>query len=322
MTRRFTKAARRLAGPLLLTLLVAATAGCGGGDGDGGGGGSAASSAATGEGPFPLTITDASGTAVVMASPPGRIISYSPGATEILFAIGAGGRVVAADRFSDYPAAAEALPKLEYLDPDPEAALALEPDLMLFASAQRAQLQQFRDLGMTVLFLPEPDSIEGIYEQIRLLGRLTANVDAAERLAAEMRDRIAVVTDAIAGVEQGPRVFFELSAELYTVAPDTFVGGMLSTLKAHNVAAGAPTSFPQLSAEAVIDADPEVVLLADAEFGESLASLAARPGWAGVSAVVNGRVYAIDPDTTNRPGPRIADGIEAIARALYPDRFP
>ena len=318
MTRRIPNAVRRFAGPLLpallLTLLVAAAPACGDGRGDDG------PEAASG-GPFPLTVTDASGTAVAIASPPQRIISYSPGTTEILFAIGAGDRVVATDRFSDFPPAAEALPKLEYLNPDPEAALALEPDLMLFASAQGAQLQQFRDLGITVLFLPEPDSIEGIYDQIRLLGELTASVDAAERLASGMRDRIAAVTDAIADVERGPRVFFELSAELYTASPGTFVGGMLSALKAQNVAAGAPSSFPQLSAEAVIEADPDVVLLADAEFGESLESLAARPGWAGVSAVVDGRVYAIDPDLTNRPGPRIADGIEAIARALYPDRF-
>ena len=96
---------------------------------------------------------------------------------------------------------------------------------------------------------------------------------------------------------------------------------MLSLLKAQNVAAGAQSPFPQLSAEAVIEADPQLVLLSDAAFGESLETVAARPGWGDISAVVNERVHPIDADIVDRPGPRIADGIEAMARLLYPNRF-
>jgi iron complex transport system substrate-binding protein len=116
-------------------------------------------------------------------------------------------------------------------------------------------------------------------------------------------------------------VFYELSADLYTASPESFIGGMLAAVKARNVAAGARSPFPQLTAEAVLAADPEVVILSDAAYGESLESVAARPGWANVSAVRNRRVHPIDPDIVNRPGPRIADGVEALARAIYPDRF-
>ena len=305
----------RLLAPLLLAL-AAVVAACGAD------GGRTTSSAPAPAQAFPRTITDSSGAEVMITAKPRRIISYSPAATEILFAIGAGDRIVAADLFSDYPAETAALPKLEYSSPDPEAALALEPDLLLFATRQRDQLQQFRDLGMTVLLIEAADSVEAVYESIILLGELTDNEQRAEALVRSMRERIEAVTAALSDVEQGPRVFYELSPDLYTVAPATFIGRMLSLLRTDNVARGTESPFPQLSAEAVIEADPEVVLLADAESaGVTAESVAARPGWAGVAAVVNGRIYPIDPDIVNRPGPRIVEGIEAMARALYPDRF-
>lgn len=270
---------------------------------------------------FPRTITDSSGTVVTIAAPPQRIVSLSPGATEILYAIGAGARVIATDRFSDYPAAAKVLPKLEYSQPSAEAAVALAPQLVIMTTRQREQVQQFRDLKLTVLYVEEGESIDAVYRTIALFGEITGETSAATQLVSSMRARIDRVTAAVADVRQGPRVFYELSADLYTVAPATFIGGMLSALKAQNVAAGATSPFPQLTAEAVLGADPEVVILSDAAFGESLQTVGARPGWAAVSAVKNRRVYPIDADIVNRPGPRIAEGMEALARALYPERF-
>jgi iron complex transport system substrate-binding protein len=270
---------------------------------------------------FPLTVTDFGGAEVTIAAEPRAIISYSPGATEILFAIGAGDRLVAVDEFSDFPAAAADLPHLAYSSPDPEGALAHAPDLVILATRQNEQVAIFRGLGMTVVYMASADSLDEVYEQIVLLGTLTGREAEAEALVADMQSRIAAVTERLAGVESGPRVFYELTNDLYTVAPDTFVGALLEALKAQNVAAGAASQFPQLSAEAVIAADPEVVLLADAEFGESLETVAARPGWAGVSAVVNARVYPIDADLTDRPGPRLAEGVEVLAALLYPELF-
>ncbi len=276
----------------------------------------AASSAA-----FPLTVTDFGGAEVTVDAEPRAIISYSPGATEILFAIGAGDRLVAVDEFSDFPAATADLPHLAYSSPDPEAALAHAPDLVILATRQNEQVAIFRGLGMTVVYMASADSLDQVYEQIVLLGTLTGRETEAEALVAEMQSRIAAVTERLADVEIGPRVFYELTNDLYTVAPDTFVGALLETLKAQNVAAGAASQFPQLSAEAVIAADPEVVLLTDAEFGENLETVAARPGWSGVSAVVNERVYPVDGDLTDRPGPRLAEGIEVLAALLYPELF-
>lgn len=270
---------------------------------------------------FPVSYEDATGETVTFDAPPERIISLSPGATEILFALGAGGRVVAVDRFSDYPADTAALPQLEYSSPDPEAALALDPDLVILATRQREQVQQFRDLGMRVLFLSEPTDIEGVYAHVALLGALTGAAEQAAAVEAEMRGRIDAVAAEVADATP-VRVLYELSPDLYTVAPDTFIGSLIAMVGGENIAAGATSPFPQLTAEAVLAADPEVVLLSDAESaGETAESVAARPGWDGVSAVTTGRIVPIDPDIVNRPGPRLADGIEAIARALHPDRF-
>ena len=270
----------------------------------------------------PRTVEDSGGTAITLDAPPTRIVSYSPGATEILFAIGAGDRVIATDEFSDFPAAAQALQKLAYSSPDPERALALDPDLVLMAGQQREQVEQFRGLGMTVLFVEEAETVEGVLDKIELFGQITGNEDQAEELVAEMRERIDAITAELADVEQGPRVFFELTPDLYTVAPNTFVGDLLTLAKAENVAAGAESPFPQIGAEAILAADPEAVLLADGEFGESLATVCARPGWDAISACTNRRVHAVDGDLTSRPGPRVVDGLEQIASLLYPERFP
>ena len=270
---------------------------------------------------YPRTIEDSAGTAVTLEAAPERIISYSPGATEILFAIGAGDRVVAADDFSDFPAAAAELPKVAYSSPDPERALSLEPDLLLMASRQREQIEQFRSLGMTVLFLDSAQDIEGVFGTIELLGEITGNEQEAADLAASMRARIEVVTAALEDVEDGPLVFFELTADLYTAGDGTFVGELLTLASARNIAAGAASPYPQLSAEAIIDAAPDVILLADAAWGESYETVCARPGWDAIPACINERVHGVDGDLTSRPGPRIVDGLEQVARLLYPDRF-
>lgn len=270
---------------------------------------------------FPLTVTDSSGASIVIEARPERIVSHSPAVTEILFAIGAGAQVVAVDDFSDYPKEAVALQQVRYSDPDPEQGVALEPDLILFGGRQQGSVEAFRALSLPVFLMEEAVTLEAVLDDIMLIGRISGHAAEAEVLAAELRGRIDAIAAKVADVTEGPTVFFELSDGLYTVAPESFVGGMLTLLKARNIAEGATTTFPQLTGEVVVERNPEVILLADAEFGASLESLRGRPGWADIAAVQSGRVVPVDPDLTNRPGPRIVDGLELIAKALYPDRF-
>lgn len=271
--------------------------------------------------PAPIEVVDAGGATLTFDEPPRRIVSHSPGVTEILFAIGAGDLVVAADEFSDYPAEAAALPKVAYSDPDPERVLSFDPDLVILATQQRESVEHFRDLGLRVFFDAEPTTVAGVLENIALLGRLTGHETEAAALVEELRGRIDAVQSRLVGIDQGPRVFWELDDTLFTVGTDTFIGDMLRILKAQNVAEGAATSFPQLTAEAIVERDPQVILLADAAFGTTVESVAERPGWSNVSAVREGRVLAVNTDTTSRPGPRVVDAIEDVARLLYPEIF-
>jgi iron complex transport system substrate-binding protein len=280
-----------------------------------------ASSAATAaKATFPLSFTDSAGTTVTFKEAPKRIISYSPGATETLFAIGAGSQMVAADQFSDYPDAAKALPKVEYSNPSPEPAVAFKPDLVIIATRQEGQAGQFRALGLPVVLLREPETVAGVLTQIRSLGRIAGKADEAERLAAGLQQRIDRVNAAVSSRKDGPLVFYEITPDLYTVSPSSFIGNILSLMKARNVAEGQSSPFPQISAEAVIKANPSVILLADSgdQGGQTIDTVRARPGWSSVTAVKLGRVYTLDGNVFSRPGPRVVDALEQLQPLLYP----
>ena len=166
-----------------------------------------------------------------------------------------------------------------------------------------------------------PESVEAVFDQIRLLGQITDHMQEAEDLVAEMQERVDAIEEALADVEQGPRIFHEVDATLYTAAPGSFVGGLYKILKAQNIAAGAGQPFPQLTQEVIIERDPEVIILADGAYGESPDTVKGRAGWGNISAVRNDRIFVIDPDIVSRPGPRLVEALEALAVFLYPERF-
>ncbi len=270
---------------------------------------------------FPFTVTDSSGTMVSLSEQPKRIISYSPAVTESLFAVGAGSQLVAVDKFSDYPDGTKSLPKLEYSKPSPEPALGYAPDLVFMSARQEGQAPQFRGLGMKVILLKEPMDLAAVAEQVELLGKITGNVPAGTKAATDIRARMAKVVSRVAAIGKGPKVFFELDPAGFTVAQGSFIGSMLAIVKAGNVAAGATSQFPQLSLEAIIAGDPDVILLADGgdTGGQTADMVRARPGWSGIAAVRAGRVYVVDGNTFSRPGPRVVEALEALVKQLYPD---
>lgn len=271
---------------------------------------------------YPRTLTDASKQQLTLAAQPQRIVSMSPGATETLFAIGAGPRVIAVDQFSDFPLdSTRSLTRVDYSRPSPEQVIALRPDLVLMSGRQRDQVQRFRDLGVPVLYIGEPPTLDAVFEHMLLVANATGDDERAAAVVGALRARVEAVRSRIADVATGPVVFYELSPSLHTAGPNSFIGSLLTTLKGRNVAT-TRTPFPQLSNEALLAADPEVILLADAGSAKlDAAIVGARPGWAGISAVVNGRVHVLDGDIASRPGPRIVDALEVIARVFYPDRF-
>jgi iron complex transport system substrate-binding protein len=309
---------------LALGLALAAAVACGGGGGEPGPEASPTVLGAV-QVPYPLAIVDTVGREVTLAAQPQRVASLSPAATETLFAIGAGDQVIAVDKYSNYPQEATTREQLDAFEPNLEAIAAVQPDLVLLFYDPGELAASLERLGITTAVLGSveetPESVAAVFDQIRLLGQMTDHVQEAEELVADMQGRIDAIEEALADVEQGPRIFHEVDATLYTAAPDSFVGGLYKILKAQNIAAEADQPFPQLSQEVIIGRDPEVIILADGAYGESPDTVKGRPGWENVSAVRNDRIFVIDPDIVSRAGPRLVEALETLAEYLYPKRF-
>ena len=271
---------------------------------------------------FPLVITDDAGRQVTIERSPTRIVSIAPSNTEILFALGLDDRIVGVDSFSTYPPEAEAKPQVgSYLEPDLERVVAAEPDLILATEAHVGTvLPELDALGLPTVVI-EPMDLDEVFSGMLLVGEITDASTRAQQVVCELQARVDAVADAVADGPR-PRVFFELSPDLFTAGPGSYIDDLITRAGGVNVAAGAAEMWPQLSAEAVVSADPEVILLADHEAGITAEQVAARPGWQGMSAVQQGRIVTLTSDPVVRPGPRVADGLEAIAAALHPDLFP
>ena len=281
---------------------------------------------AAGDG-FPYTLRGSDGQDVIIESQPQRMVVLSPGHVEILFAIGAGDQVIAVEQNVDFPPEAAALePKISGLDPSVEAIADLEPDLVIISFAPEGFIEQMDTLGIPV-YLDDINSkittIDEVFDSIKELGRATGHREEAQVLINDLRDRVREVTKTLRGVNDGPTIYHELDATggFFSISPDSFVGDLYRTLKAENIVGADDGPFPSLTQEAIIERNPEVIVLADAAFGETPEVVSARPGWDTIDAVINGRVYAIDPNIVSRPGPRIVDALEELARLLYPDIF-
>jgi len=311
MTRRFAT---------LLGILVLLLASCGGTTPAANT--SATPSAAASPQHYPVTVTDDRGKSISIASAPKRIVSIAPSSTEVVFAIGAGDRVVAVDDFSDFPAAAKALPKVGGFKASPEKIVSFQPDLVL-ATTTGDLPAALESSGLKVIVL-EPADIEAVYKSVTLLGNVLDRDAASRDLVSSMRSRIAAVGDKAKAAPK-VRVLHELDAsdpsKIFVAGPGNFIDSMIATAGGTNVAAAAKSAYPQLSNEEIVRSDPEVIVLSDAAFGASPDVVSARPGWSAIAAIRTKRVYPIDPDIVSRPGPRLADAVEAYAKLLHPEIF-
>ena len=267
---------------------------------------------------FPVTIVASNGKVTVQKRP-ARIVSLSPTATESLFAIGAGPQVVAVDDQSDYPKSA---PKtaLSGFTPNVEAIAAYKPDLVVIAYDPKGLSQALGRLGITVLHQDGAKSFRGAYQQIRQLGMVTGHEAAATRLVTSMKTRIGRLVADAKKAKPGLTVYHELDPTLFSVTSKTFIGQVYSALGLKNIADAADSAgfgYPQLSAEYVVSADPDVIVLADTVCcGQKASTVAARPGWDHVSAIRTGSVVRIDDSIASRWGPRLVSFFRAVSSAL------
>jgi len=282
----------------------------------------APAAAAPDAGAFPLEVTDSVGNAVTLQEPPQRIVSLSAGHTEILYAMGAGDQVTAVDNTSDCPSAVNDLPKVDAFVPSVEQIAGLEPDLVVIFFDPGDLQSSLQALGIPVLNLAAPESVQGVYDQMALLGEATGHSGDAADLVAAMQAATANVQSQIGGVTDAPTVFHEIDTKYFSAGSGTFIGDLYGMLGADNIADATGQAYPQMSAEAIIRANPDIIVLADEDAGESPGTVKARPGWGSVSAVKNDRIYVIDPNIVSRPGPRLVEALRALAGYLYPELFP
>lgn len=275
----------------------------------------------------PSTLADDEGREVTVPGDPQRIICLGPSITEMVFALDLGERVVAVDDYSDYPDDTAALPKVGAPWPgfNTETILDQEPDLILTSAG--AIVQQLEPYDVPV-FVVQPADVAGFFDDILKIGDVTGQQKEARALVDSLRARVDAVTARTDGlaVAQRPTIFYEVDAtdstRPYTVGSGTFQNELIGLAGGRNIA-GDAGGWYEITVEKIVDADPELILLEDYQYGVSVESVGARSAaWAGLSAVKDGKVYAIEnPDLTSRYGPRIVDGLEALVRVIHPELF-
>jgi iron complex transport system substrate-binding protein len=271
---------------------------------------------------FPIDVTDDEGTTVTIPAEPGRIVTLTAASTETVFALGAGDRVVATDSASDFPAEAAALPDVgEFGSVDIEQIVDLEADLVIAGGNGDTPpdgIVRLRSLGIPVVVV-YAGTFDAVFADIELIASATGHPAEGAALVTSMRDEIAALTAAIAS-EDRPRVFYEIdaTAEIYGPADESFLAEMLVLAGADPITSGSGASF-EISLERLVEADPEVIVLGDAAFGVTAATVRERPGWSGITAVKDGAVRPTDDKLITRPGPRIPQGLRSLILAIHPD---
>ena len=271
---------------------------------------------------FPVTLTDDEGTDVTISTEPQKIVSLTPATTEILFALGAGSRVVGkVEDIANFPPEAASVPVVAtFSGVDVEQIVDLEADLVVSAGegfTQGAAVEQLRRAEIPVLVV-YPTTVEGALDGIRLIGQAIGVADDGDALAESIDGQLDELAAVAATATERPRVFYEIDVTggIFTPPADSIYGEMFRLAGAEPISGDASYA---ISLEDLVTADPEVILLGDAAYGVTAEAVAARPGWDGMTAVKDGRIVGVDDIVITRPGPRLVQGLEALIRAIHPD---
>lgn len=278
--------------------------------------------------PVTVTYTDGLNRSVALAGTPERIVSLTPAGTEMLFAIGAGPQVVGRDEFSDYPAEVKDLPSVggSMGDYNFEAVTALKPDLVLAGAINTPeQIKALEDLDISVYVLANPADFDGLFAQLQILGQITGKTTEATALVTALQTRVQAVEHKILPLSYAPLVFYELDgsdpAKPWTSGPNTFISKMIRMAGGFNLGDALGSDWAQISQEELIKQNPTIILLGDAAYGVTAEQVAQRPGWEAIQAVKDGNIQPFDDNLVSRPGPRMVDGLELLARLLHPGVF-
>jgi len=296
-----------VAGSLMVATALALSTACG----------SAGATTATSTTSFPLTLSTSKGS-VTIPHVPSRIVSLSASGTEDLFAVGAGKQVVAVDSYSTYPPEAPRT-SLSAFTPNIEAIAGYQPDLVLTADDTGNVFEQLAKLQIPVLIEPAAADLDGVYAQLDQIAQATGHSSQAAPVVSDIQQQVKAIVQSVPRPIKPVKVYHELDQTYYSATSGTFIGQMYKLLGIQNIADQAPGSndYPQLSAEYIISSNPDLIVLADTVCcGQSLATVAAWPGWTAISAVRNSAVVPVDDSIASEWGPRIVLFLKAVAAAL------
>ncbi|GAA0324247.1 ABC transporter substrate-binding protein [Bacillus carboniphilus] len=278
---------------------------------------------------FPVTFTDALGTEITLDAKPEKIVSLIPSNTEIAYALGAGEQVIGVSDFDNYPEEVMEKEKIGAMEINLEKIISLQPDLVLAhastADSTSEGLQQLRDAGAHVVIVNNATSFEDVYTSIEMIGIATGYSEKASEIVNSMKQEVALIKEKATSItaENRKKVFVEVGAEpeIYTTGTGTFMHEMLEAIGAENVAADV-AGWQPMTEEAIIEKNPDVVVITYGYYTpDAVETVLSRDGWEQVTAITNKHVVDVHSDLVTRSGPRLIEGVKALAKAVYPDVY-
>lgn len=274
------------------------------------------------EAKYPMEVVDQFGNKITLEKQPEKIISLAPSHTEILFSLGLGDKIVGVTSYCDYPEEAKSKEKIgDFSGINIEKVIELNPDLVVqYGQGDEEVVGKIKEAGIPVVSY-EPESVEEVINAIKEIGNITGAVEEAEKVTKAMEEKKNEIADKIKDAEK-VKVFYEVWHDpLMAAGPGSFMDQLINLAGGENIAKDAQGEYPQFDVEQLIERNPDVYLTAQDLEEKTVDSIKARPGYDNINAVKNDRIYLLDPNISSRPGPRIVDAFELVAKALHPDLF-
>jgi iron complex transport system substrate-binding protein len=276
---------------------------------------------------FPVTITDDAGNEVTIEKEPQKIVSIQASITEISFALGLGDKIIGVSDYCNYPEEAKAKEKIGARDINAEKILQLLPDLVLVTDYHHKKhaniLDQFRKVGMKVVVIGSAKSFADAYSHMQLIGKATGTEDKANEIVVDIQNRLEAMKEKSQKITEPKKVWIEVSPapDIFTTGKGTFLHEMLEAINAVNVA-GNQEGWIKFTEEEIVNLMPEVIITTYGYYVDMPSEgVLKRAGWQGVPAVKNKQIFDVNNDTVTRPGPRLIDGVETLAKFIYPETF-
>tara|TARA_A100001037_G_C15054919_1_gene591876 strand:- start:40 stop:990 length:951 start_codon:yes stop_codon:yes gene_type:complete len=250
---------------------------------------------------------------------PTKVASFSPEITEIIFELGHGNKLVAVDSNSNFPPATSSLPKLGFMNINTESIVQYEPDLIILTAGFEDIAKKLESLDYQVAFIDAPKNLNGLWDNINILGKIFESEDTASQLADSLQQKFDNVAKAVSEIKEEDKqsVFLEIDPTLYTVSSNSLIGHLLDLANVINIAGDVEGSYPQISLEFIVDKNPSIILLNDTQYGNSIQDTLNRDGWSNIEAIKSKKVFALNADWVSRAGPRTIKGLEQIISFVY-----